>query len=114
METKFEVSYDRPKFKSQKSVSASGSSQYKHLETCRPKFSYETKILNLAPSGDNLMMDLALETATTGAQNCEEMFAEILVYEIIKGQEDRLVVDIPLNDEKLKAYSIDSAKDVKK
>jgi len=45
------------------------------------------------------MMDLALETATTGAQNCGEMFAEIIVYEIIKDQEDRFVVNIPLNDE---------------
>lgn len=60
------------------------------------------------------MMDLALETATTGAQNCAEMFAEIKVYEIIDNKEDRFVDDLILDDEKLKAYSIDSPADVKK
>lgn len=96
MNTYFEVCYAAV-WDSQSSQCWNATADYSHVKTCRPKFAYAPIIDDLIVEDDkSLTLAFNMMFDTTGADNCEELFATIEVFN-------------ELTDELMWSYTMDDA-----
>lgn len=84
VKTRLEITYAPTDLTSQLAgqLQFEANSAYSHQQTCRPKFSYEPSIYGIdLANDDTLTFNVLFETATTGMQNCGELYATVEIFD---------------------------------